>query len=63
MASTKRKATGERRLEIVQAARDILIFEGFHKQTLRMLPIRLESPPCDVIRHQIAPIMTTRNRH
>ncbi len=43
MASTKRKATGERRLEIVQAARDILIFEGFHKQTLRMLPIRLES--------------------
>jgi DNA-binding transcriptional regulator YbjK len=35
MASSKRKATGERRLEIVQAARDILIYEGFHKQTLR----------------------------
>jgi hypothetical protein len=27
MASTKRKTTGERRLEIVQAARDILISE------------------------------------
>ena len=35
MASTKRKATGERRLEIVQAARDILVSEGFHKLTLR----------------------------
>jgi AcrR family transcriptional regulator len=35
MALTKRKATGERRLEIVQAARDILISEGFHKLTLR----------------------------
>ncbi len=35
MASTKRKATGERRLEILQAARDILISEGFHKLTLR----------------------------
>jgi AcrR family transcriptional regulator len=35
MASTKRKATGERQLEILQAARDILISEGFHKLTLR----------------------------
>jgi AcrR family transcriptional regulator len=41
MASTKRKATGERRLEIVQAARDILISEGFHKLTLRNVANRV----------------------
>jgi len=35
MAVTKRKAAGGRRLEIIQAARDILISEGFHKLTLR----------------------------
>ncbi len=35
MASTKRKATRERQLEIVQAAREILVSEGFHKLTLR----------------------------
>jgi AcrR family transcriptional regulator len=35
MTSTKRKATGERRLEIIQVARDILTSEGFHKLTLR----------------------------
>jgi len=35
MASTKRKATSERQLEIVQAAREILVSEGFHKLTLR----------------------------
>jgi hypothetical protein len=34
MASTNRNATGVRRLEIVQAARDILISEGFHKQRI-----------------------------
>ena len=35
MASTKRKTTGERQLEILQTARNILISEGFHKLTLR----------------------------
>ncbi len=35
MPATKRKATAERRLEILQTARDILITEGFHKLTLR----------------------------
>ena len=35
MASTKRKAASERQLEIVQAAREILVSEGFHKLTLR----------------------------
>ena len=35
MAPTKRKATSERQLEIVQAAREILVSEGFHKLTLR----------------------------
>lgn len=35
MTSTKRKATSERQLEIVQAAREILVSEGFHKLTLR----------------------------
>jgi AcrR family transcriptional regulator len=35
MASTKRKTTGERQLEILQTARDILVSEGFHKLTLR----------------------------
>lgn len=35
MAPTKRKATSERQLEIVQAAREILVSGGFHKLTLR----------------------------
>ncbi len=35
MTATKRKTTGERRLEIIQVARDILTSEGFHKLTLR----------------------------
>ncbi len=43
MASTKRKATGERRLEIVQAARDILISEDFHKLTLGNVANKVES--------------------
>ena len=41
MASTKRKATGERKQEIAQAARDILISEGFHKLTLRNVANRV----------------------
>jgi AcrR family transcriptional regulator len=41
MTSTKRKATSERQLEIVQAARDILISEGFHKLTLRNVAKRV----------------------
>jgi AcrR family transcriptional regulator len=41
MASTKRKATGERKQEIVQAARDILVSEGFHKLTLRNVANRV----------------------
>ena len=35
MASTKRKPPNERRSEIIQTAREILISEGFHKLTLR----------------------------
>ena len=35
MASAKRKPSAERRLEIIEAARKILINEGFHKLTLR----------------------------
>jgi AcrR family transcriptional regulator len=41
MTSTKRKATGERQLEIIQAARDILTSEGFHKLTLRNVASRV----------------------
>lgn len=41
MASTKRKATSERQIEIVQAAREILVSEGFHKLTLRSVANRV----------------------
>ena len=41
MASTKRKATSERQQEIVQAAREILVSEGFHKLTLRSVANRV----------------------
>ena len=41
MASTKRKATSERQLEIVQAAREILVSEGFHRLTLRNVANRV----------------------
>jgi AcrR family transcriptional regulator len=41
MAATKRKKTGERQLEIIQAARDILTSEGYHKLTLRNVAKRV----------------------
>ena len=41
MASTQRKKTGERQLEIIQATRDILTSEGYHKLTLRNVANRV----------------------